>query len=141
MSTLFEKIIDGDIPGQIVWQDAVCVAFLSIDPLTDGHTLVVPRKPVDHWLDADDDLLAALLSVGKAIGVAQQQEWASERVGVLIEGFEVPHLHLHVFPANGHEDFDPNNVTHGQDQQILATNGDRLRARLRSLGHGETVPS
>ncbi len=140
MSTLFEKIIDGDIPGQVVWQDAVCVAFLSIDPMTDGHTLVVPRTPVENWLDADDGLLAALMSVGRAIGVAQQQEWSCARVGVLIEGFEVPHLHLHVWPANGHEDFDPGRVTRGQDQQVLAVNADRLRERLRALGHAATVP-
>ncbi|MBO1766969.1 HIT family protein [Allobranchiibius sp. GilTou38] len=141
MSTLFEKIIDGEIPGQIVWQDPVCVAFLSVDPLTDGHTLVVPRTPVDQWLDADDDLVATLMSVGKVIGRAQVQEWGARRAGVLIEGFQVPHLHVHVWPANGHGDFDVNAVTHGQDPQVLATNADRLRARLRTLGYGEQVPA
>ena len=141
MSTLFEKIIDGDIPGQFVWQDDVCVAFLSIDPLTDGHTLVVPRVPVDQWLDADDELIAALMSVGKVIGRAQQQEWESRRVGVLIEGFEVPHLHVHVWPADSHGDFDVNAVTHGEDPQVLAANADRLRGRLRTLGYAEHVPA
>lgn len=141
MSTLFEKIIAGEIPSHTVWTDAVCVVFLSIDPLADGHALVVPRAPVDQWLDVDDGLLAALMTVGKVIGRAQRQEWESARVGLVIEGFEVPHLHLHVWPVNGPGDFDLTNVTRGQDQQVLAANADRLRARLRTLGYGERIPA
>ncbi len=141
MSTLFEKIIDGEIPSHRVWEDRQCVGFLSIDPLTDGHTLVVPRLAVDQWLDADDDLMAALMRVGRIVGSAQRQEWDVPRVGVLIEGFEVPHLHVHVFPAAAHSDFDLRNVTHGEDQQVLARNAERLRSRLRSGGYGEHVPA
>lgn len=140
MSTLFEKIIDGQIPGHFVWQDHACVAFLSIDPMTDGHTLVVPREPVDQWLDADQGLMSELIAVAGVIGRAQRAEWGSQRVGLLVEGFLVPHLHVHVFPANSPDDFDQRNVTHGEDQQVLATNAERLRNRLRADGHGAHVP-
>lgn len=140
MTTLFEKIIDGQIPGHFVWQDHACVAFLSIDPLTDGHTLVVPREPVDQWVDADQHLMTELIAVAGVIGRAQRAEWDCARVGLVIEGFLVPHLHVHVFPANTPDDFDERNVTHGQDQQILAGNAERLRSRLRAAGHGAHVP-
>lgn len=140
MTTLFTRIIDGEIPAHFVWQDEVCVGFLVIDPMTDGHTIVVPRQEVDSWLDADPDLVTHLSRVAQQIGQAQQAAWSSARVGLLIEGFLVPHLHLHVWPANSVEDFDPHDVTHGQDQQILAANAARLRAALRERGAGDVVP-
>lgn len=140
MTTLFTRIIDGEIPAHFVWQDEACVAFLVIDPMTDGHTIVVPRQEVDSWLDADPDLVTHLSRVAQQIGQAQQAAWSSVRVGLLIEGFLVPHLHLHVWPANSVEDFDPHDVTHGQDQQILAANAARLRAALRERGAGDVVP-
>lgn len=141
MTTLFSRIIDGEIPAHFVWQDERCVAFLVIDPLTDGHTIVVPRAEIDHWLDADDELLAHLTAVARRIGRAQRAAWDSARVGLLVEGFLVPHLHLHVWPANSVEDFDPHRVTHGQDQQVLAANAERLRAALREQGAGDQVPA
>lgn len=140
MSTLFEKIIDGEIPGHFVWQDHSCVAFLSIDPQTDGHTLVVPREPIDQWLDADQKLMVELIAVAGVIGRAQRTEWQSKRVGLVVEGFLVPHLHVHVFAVNSPDDFDQRNITHGQDQEILAGNAERLRTRLREDGHAAHVP-
>lgn len=141
MTTLFTRIIDGEIPAHFVWQDDTCVAFLVIDPMTDGHTIVVPRQEVDSWLDADQELITHLTLVAQQIGKAQQAAWSSSRVGLLVEGFLVPHLHLHVWPANSVDDFDPHDVTHGQDQQILAANAKRLRAALRDQGAGDVVPA
>lgn len=139
MATLFTKIIDGEIPARFVWKDDVCVAFLVIDPITDGHTIVVPRAEVDQWLDADDALLAHLTEVAKAIGLAQRQEFEAPRISLLTAGFEVPHLHLHVLPISGEQDISFANAVHGQDAQILADNAARLRARLRSNGHRQVV--
>lgn len=140
MTTLFSRIISGEIPAHFVWQDETCVAFLVIDPMTDGHTIVVPRQVVDSWLEADPDLLTHLTLVAQQIGAAQQAAWSSARVGLLVEGFLVPHLHLHVWPADSIDDFDPHDVTHNQDQQILAANAARLRAALRQRGAGAAVP-
>ena len=68
MATLFTKIIDGDIPGHFVWKDDLCVAFLVIDPLTDGHTIVVPREEIDHWLDASPELFDHLTAAQNNLG-------------------------------------------------------------------------
>ncbi|NHN56054.1 HIT family protein [Calidifontibacter sp. DB0510] len=140
MATLFTKIIDGEIPAHFVWKDDRCVAFLVIDPITDGHTVVVPRQEIDQWVDADPDLLNHLVQVARTIGRAQRAAWGSQRVGLLAEGFEVPHLHLHTWPANSLDDFEVHNVTRGQDQQILAANAAKLRDQLRTDGAGAQVP-
>ncbi|GAB3585128.1 HIT family protein [Calidifontibacter terrae] len=140
MATLFSKIINGEIPGHFVWQDEQCVAFLVIDPLTDGHTIVVPREEVDQWTDAQPALLDHLVDVARVIGGAQKVAFESQRAGLMIAGFEVPHLHVHVWPTNSLGDFDLSKVTHGQDQQVLAANAQRLRDRLHADGHEANLP-
>lgn len=99
MPTIFTRIIDGEIPGTFVHRDERCVAFLSINPLATGHTLVVPIAEVDHWVDLPDDLAAHLFAVAHRIGKAQQRAFGCERVGLIIAGYEVPHTHLHVIPT------------------------------------------
>ena len=94
MATLFTKIIEGEIPGRFVWSDETCVAFLTIEPLTDGHTMVVPRDEIEQWTDADEQTWTHLQRVAGIIGRAQQAEWEAPRVGMLLEGFLVPHLHV-----------------------------------------------
>lgn len=140
MATLFTKIIDGEIPGAFVWKDETCVAFLVIDPISDGHTIVVPRQEVDQWLDADADLLTHLTGVAQQIGLAQREAFGAPRVSLLTAGFEVPHLHLHVFPITGEADISFANATRGQDSAILGEQAERLRTALRDLGHHEAVP-
>ena len=98
MATLFTRIIEGELPGRFVWRDDRCVAFLSINPLKPGHTLVVPIDEVDHWLDCPPDLLDHLMAVAQRIGRAMQRAYQPEKVALLVEGLEVPHLHLHVTP-------------------------------------------
>ena len=98
MPTIFTRIIDGDLPGTFVWRDDRCVAFLSINPLRDGHTLVVPREEVDHWIDCPEDLRNHLFGVAQTIGRAIDAVWHPERVGLTLVGLDVPHLHIHVSP-------------------------------------------
>ncbi|HEV7166513.1 MAG TPA: HIT family protein [Micrococcaceae bacterium] len=140
MSTLFTRIINGEIPGRFVWKDDLAVAFLTIGPLTDGHTLVVPRQEVDRWTDVPADLLAKLTSVAQTIGRAQMEAFGSARAGLTIVGFEVEHLHLHVWPVNSMADFDWGHVDHNPDPEKLDANAERLREALREAGHGEFVP-
>ena len=99
MATLFSKIIDGEIPGRFVHTDDLAVAFLTIAPIRPGHTLVVPRAEVDQWTDAEPGLLAHCTAVAQRIGQAQKKIWGAPRTSLIIAGFEVPHLHLHVFPT------------------------------------------
>lgn len=105
MATLFTRIIDGELPGYFVWTDAECVAFLTIAPIAPGHTLVVPRAEIDQWTDASPATLAHLTAVAREIGIAQLAAFGGERAGLVIQGYGVPHLHLHVFPSTGPEDF------------------------------------
>lgn len=100
MSTVFTKIINGEIPGRFVYKDEDVAAFLTIEPIAYGHTLVVPVKEVDKWTDIEPELWAKMNAVAQRIGNAIVREFDCERAGYLIAGFEVPHAHIHVFPAN-----------------------------------------
>ena len=140
MPTLFTRIIDGDLPGRFVWRDDRAVGFLSINPMGPGHTLVVPVEEVDHWVDADDALLGHLHQVSHRIGEAVRAVWQPPRVAMLIAGFEVPHLHLHVYPAWRMQDFDFANAQVAPDPAELDRHADSLRTALREAGHGERVP-
>jgi histidine triad (HIT) family protein len=134
--SIFSRIIAGEIPGTFVWRDDRAVAFLSIAPMMPGHTLVVPREEVDHWIDLDPALAAHLFHVAQQIGRAQDLEWSPRRVGLLIVGEEVPHTHLHVVPINT-----PDELSFARarpaDADALEAAARRLRARLRELGRTE----
>ena len=95
MASVFTRIIAGELPAHFVSQDDLCVAFLSIEPLRPGHTLVVPRVEVDHWIDLDERTLAAVMGVARTIARAQQAAYRPTRIGLLIAGLEVPHVHVH----------------------------------------------
>lgn len=141
VSTLFSRIIEGKIPGRFVWRDECCVAFLTIAPLRPGHTLVVPRAEVDEWTDADDDLMTHLMVVARHIGAAQKTGFEAPRAGLMVAGFEVPHLHVHVFPAWTIDDFDFGGADRDPDPAELDAAADTLRQALRKAGHGDRVPS
>ena len=100
MSTVFSKIIAGEIPGRIVYQDDTVAAFLTIEPVAYGHTLVVPVEEIDKWTDIPAKLWSHMNEVAHNIGAVIVEKFNAERAGYLIAGFEVPHAHIHVFPAN-----------------------------------------
>jgi histidine triad (HIT) family protein len=134
MTTIFSRIINGELPGRFVWKDDQAVAFLSIAPMMPGHTLVVPRAEIDHWIDMDPALTAHLFQVAQQIGKAQQLEWNPARVGVLIVGEEVPHAHIHVVPINTPNELSFAHVDASPDAAAMDAAADRIRARLRELG-------
>ena len=100
MSTVFSKIIAGEIPGRIVYQDDTVAALLTIEPVAYGHTLVVPVEEIDKWTDIPAELWSHMNEVAQMIGRVIVEKFNAERAGYLIAGFEVPHAHIHVFPAN-----------------------------------------
>ncbi|HEV2310379.1 MAG TPA: HIT family protein [Acidimicrobiia bacterium] len=134
MATLFTRIIDGELPGTFVWRDNLCVAFLSINPLRPGHTLVVPRAEVDHWIDLPPDAARHLMTVSRTIGRAQQQAFQPARIGLLIAGMEVPHTHLHLIPIRGESDLHLSNAARSVDPDDLERNAAAIRAALRDEG-------
>lgn len=140
MATIFTKIIDGELPGRFVWRDDSCVAFLSINPLSAGHTLVVPRREVDHWLDLEEHEVEWVHVVGQRIGRAIEAAFSYARVGTVIAGFEVPHMHLHVFGADAMSDFDFSRAQADPDPAMMDDAADRIRGALHELGYEDSVP-
>jgi diadenosine tetraphosphate (Ap4A) HIT family hydrolase len=137
MPTIFSRIIAGELPARFVWKDDRAVAFLSIAPMMPGHTLVVPRQEVDHWIDLEPDLAAHLFVVAKHIGTAQQRVWSRRRIGMMIVGEEVPHTHLHVVPIDSPGELSFAHVDASPSDDVLDDAAERLRAELRALGHAE----
>ncbi len=134
MASVFTRIIAGELPGHFVWQDEQCVAFLSINPLRPGHTLVVPRAEVDHWIDLDDDAAAALMRVARIVARAQQAVYRPAKVGLMIAGLEVPHVHLHVSPIDRMRDLDFEQAAPHPGDAALAAEAARIRAVLPAVG-------
>ena len=137
MPSIFSRIIDGELPGRFVWRDDRVVAFLSIEPMRPGHVLVVPRDEIDHWIDLEPELASHVFVVAQQIGRAQQLEWNPRRVGVMIVGDEVPHVHLHVVPINAASELSFATIDRSPAAEDLDNAADRIRARLRELGHAE----
>lgn len=115
MSSVFSKIIAGELPGRFVYRDEKVVAFLTIEPLAYGHTLVVPIQEVDKWTDLSPELWAHLNEVARKVGNAIISAFGSERAGYIIAGFDVPHTHIHVFPTNAMSDYDFRNAMRMDD--------------------------
>jgi len=137
MPSVFTLIINGDLPGHFVWSDDRCVGFLSINPITDGHALVVPRAEVDHWIDLDADLAAHLMQVAHHLGTALQTVFAPERIGLMIAGFEVPHTHVHVLGLDTMGDMSFANAAATVDHAELAVFASSIRDALVAAGHGD----
>lgn len=95
--SIFTKIIKGDIPGETVYEDELCAVLLTIEPFTPGHCMVVPKQQIDHLWDIEDQLYHHLLSVAKKMALRLREVYDYERIGMLVEGFGVPHAHIHVF--------------------------------------------
>jgi len=106
MSSIFSKIIRGEIPGRFVYRDDDIVAFLTIEPLAYGHTLVVPVQEVDRWTDLPPEVWAKLNVVAQRVGQAIIKVFDAPRAGYIIAGFDVPHTHIHVFPTSKMSDYD-----------------------------------
>lgn len=130
MATLFTHIINGDIPGTFVYRDELCVVFLTINPLADGHVLVVPIEEVDHWVDLSPSLSQHLFTVSHRIGKALQTAFPCERVGMIIAGYEVNHCHIHLIPTQNLGQFNFANAAASVDREDLELHAEKIRAAL-----------
>ncbi|MEL6893439.1 MAG: HIT family protein [Actinomycetota bacterium] len=130
MSTIFTKIIEGDIPGTFVHRDDRCVVFMSINPMAPGHALVVPIEEIDHWIDCSPELTAHLFEVAYRVGRAQQEAFRCEKVGVVVAGYEVPHTHIHVVPTNTMSELSFANAAASVDRDDLESWADAIRTHL-----------
>jgi diadenosine tetraphosphate (Ap4A) HIT family hydrolase len=133
MATVFTQIINGDLPGRFVYEDDEIVAFLTIQPMTQGHTLVVPRAEIDQWQDVDAPAFNKVMAVSQLIGKAVCKAFDVDRAGVIIAGLEVPHLHIHVFPAYNLSDFGFANADHNPSQESLDEAQAKIKEALAQL--------
>jgi diadenosine tetraphosphate (Ap4A) HIT family hydrolase len=133
MTTVFTKIINRELPGRFVYEDDEVVAFLTIQPMTQGHTLVVPRAEVDQWQDLDAAVFGRVMSVAQLIGKAVCRAFDTARAGVIIAGLEVPHLHVHVFPTRSLSDFGFANVDNHPSPASLDEAQAKIKAALAEL--------
>jgi len=137
VASVFSQIIAGKIPGRFVWKDERVVGFMTIAPIQPGHTLVVPRDEVDHWQKVDGDLMAHLSHVSQCVGRAIEKAFRPERVGLMIAGLEVPHLHIHVIPIWGMRDLDFARTDSKAKPEAIEAAAQKIRAALRELGYDE----
>ena len=120
MTTIFSKIISGDIPSYKVYEDEDVYAFLDINPINKGHTLVVPKKEVDQLFDLDADTYERLMRKTKIVADLLKMKLNCKRVCMLVEGFLVPHAHVHLVPANEQEDFVVSNAHPATKEELEA---------------------
>lgn len=137
MASVFTMIINRELPGRFVYEDDEVVAFLTIEPMTPGHTLVVPREELDNWQEVEPAKFARVMAVAQRIGQAVCRAFDAERSGLIIAGLEVPHLHVHVFPARDLADFGFANVDRNPSPQALDEAQARIKAALAELDSTE----
>ncbi|MDQ2655777.1 MAG: HIT family protein [Bacteroidota bacterium] len=131
MSSLFTRIINREIPGHIVAEDDRYIAFLDINPLVMGHTLVVPKKEVDYVFDLDDETLAGLHLFCKKVARAIGASFSCLRVGVAVVGLEVPHTHVHLVPLNSMDDINFSRKKLKPSPDELAAAAEKIRAAIK----------
>lgn len=105
MSSIFTKIIDREIPAYIIYEDEYTIAFLDINPIQEGHTIVVPKVEVDHLEDLEDEYYDAVMATVRKLALLMRDELQAERICLKVEGFEVPHAHVHLVPCDTEADF------------------------------------
>lgn len=130
MASIFSKIIKGDIPCHKIAENEHCFAFLDINPLAKGHTLVVPKQEVDYLFDLDEGLLAQMMLFAKPIARAIEAAIPCARIGVTVIGLEVPHAHIHLIPINGIADMDFGKPKLQLDQTELGEIAHKIRTNL-----------
>lgn len=128
MATIFTKIVEREIPAHIVAEDENYLAFLDINPLADGHTLVIPKKEVDYIFDLDQQTLAGLFTFSKGVAAAIEQVIKCERIGLSVIGLEVPHAHVHLIPINAVNDMNFSQMKLSPSKEELAETAKKIKA-------------
>jgi histidine triad (HIT) family protein len=133
MTTIFTRIIQGEIPGTFVYKDEVCVAFMSINPMADGHVLVIPRDEVDHWVDLSPHIASHLFEVSHRISRALSIAFPCEKVGLIIAGYEVNHCHIHLIPTTNMGQLSFANAASSVARSTLEAHAEKITKALASL--------
>ncbi len=135
MATLFTQIINGDVPGRFVYKDEHVVAFMTISPISTGHTLVVPRQEIDHWIDMPQELASRVMTASQIVGRGIQAAFNPIKVGVMVAGLEVPHVHYHLVPIHEISDLDFALQKSDTTPEELDEAASKIRKAMRELGY------
>ncbi len=130
MASLFTKIINRDLPGHIVAENDNYIAFLDINPLVQGHVLVVPKKEVDYIFDLEDDVYTGLQLFAKSVAKALKKVVDCKRIGVAVIGLEVPHVHIHLVPMNKMDDINFNKTKLNPSEEELKNMADKIKSAV-----------
>lgn len=130
MSSIFTRIIAREIPGHIVAEDENHIAFLDINPLVLGHTLVVPKKEIDYLFDLEDHLFDSLQRFSKKVATGLKKAVPCLRIGVAVVGLEVPHCHIHLIPMNTMDDMNFSRPKLNPSQEDLMSIADNIRNEM-----------
>lgn len=128
MASIFTNIINREIPAHIVAEDDSHIAFLDINPLRPGHTLVVPKKEVDYVFDLDHQSLAGLFSFSKRVAKAIESVVDCNRIGLTVLGLEVPHAHVHLVPIDSMSDMDFNKMKSSYSKEEMTEMANKIKA-------------
>ncbi|TCD02608.1 HIT family protein [Pedobacter psychroterrae] len=122
MSSIFSKIVNGDIPAHVVAETSEFLAFLDVNPLVMGHVLVIPKKEIDYIFDMDDESYFGLTLFAKIVANGLKEAFPCKKVGIAVIGLEVPHVHIHLIPMNAVNDMN------FSKQKLTPTNEDLVAA-------------
>ena len=131
MPSIFIKIINREIPSNIIAESEDCLAFLDVFPLAKGHTLVVPKKEVDYIFDIDDELLAKMMAFSKRVAKAIELSVTCQRIGIAVIGLEVPHAHIHLIPLQSVEDINFSRPKLKFSEEEMKAIAEKIRSNLR----------
>ena len=135
MASIFSKIVSRDIPAHILAENDHFLAFLDINPLVDGHALVIPKKEVDYLFDLDNDTLSDILVFAKGVAQAIESVVECERIGVTVIGLEVPHAHVHLIPINNVGDMNFERMKLSPTSGELAEMAKKISTAYKAVGH------
>ncbi|MDR0782128.1 MAG: HIT family protein [Pseudomonadales bacterium] len=139
MASIFTRILAGELPGHFVWKDAQCFAIMTIQPIRQGHVILIPNEEVNHWDDVKPATAAHLMQVAQHIAKGIKAVIPCKRVGVSVIGLEVPHMHIHLMPIDTMADLDFTFAKPAATPDLAATAA-QIREALVARGHAEANP-
>ncbi|MAM69805.1 MAG: HIT family protein [Gammaproteobacteria bacterium] len=136
MASIFTKILEREIPGHFVWEDEHCFSIMTIQPIREGHLMVIPKMEVNHWDDVPGYIAAHLMQVAQKIAKAMKTVIPCKRIGMSVVGLEVPHTHIHLMPIDNMGDMDFSQAKEASQEELQATAG-LIRKTLQARGFSE----
>ncbi len=128
---IFCKIIKNELPSHKVWENENFLAFLTLGSLNRGHTLLIPKKHIDYVFDLEEPLYTDFFQTAKQLSKPLKKAMAAKRIGVIIEGFTVPHVHIHLVPLHNEDDIDPRRVKKMTDIELVET-AEKISRKMKS---------